>query len=149
MDFDQNYIFGLCATIKIKLWRTPVFGDFLILHNLEVWITRELPDWTLLTSLFLGFNHKSVLALCAKFQPFKIKNKGAKNPSLCKCHHSPVWRTLEVPDGSLMIQNHVYFDQNNIFGLCANFQPPRIKNKGAKNPPSLQTSSSSRFWRFG
>ena len=118
MYFDQNYIFGLCANfqpsrIKIKVQRTPVFADVIILQILEVWRTLEIPDWTLMTQPYVDFDQYYILGLCANFQHSRIKIKVQRIPVFANViilQILEVWRTLGLPDWTLMTQLHVDFD---------------------------------------
>jgi len=100
--------------LKIKVQRTPVFVDVIILQVLEVWMTLEVPDWSLMPGPHVDFNQQGILGRCAKFLNYMLKTKVQRTPvsvNVIILQVLDVWRTLEVLDWILMTKPHVDFDQ--------------------------------------
>jgi len=100
--------------LKIKVQRTPVFVDVIILQVLEVWMTLEFPDWGLMTGTHVEFDKQGILDMCAKFQHYTLKIKLQRTPvfvDIIILQILEICRTLGVPDWSLMTGPHVDFEK--------------------------------------
>ena len=97
VDFDKQLILAMCAKfqhcrLKIKVQRTLVFVDVIILQVLEVWMTLEVPDWSLMPGPHLDFNQQGILGRCAKFLYYMLKTRVQRTPVSVNIIISRFWR---------------------------------------------------------
>ena len=72
----------------------------LVINKARLWMTLEVPDWSLMPGPHVDFNQQGILGRCANFLYYMLRNKGAKNTSFCKRHHSSGSGCLEDFRGS-------------------------------------------------
>ena len=86
----------------------------LVINKARLWMTLEVPDWSLMPGPPVDFNQQGILGRCAKFLNYMLKTKVQRTPvsvNVIILQVLDVWRTLEVLDWILMTKPHVDFDQ--------------------------------------
>jgi len=86
----------------------------LVINKARLWMTLEVPDWSLMPGPHVDFNQQGILGRCANFLYYMLKTKVQRTPvsvNVIILQVLDVWRTLEVLDWILMTKPHVDFDQ--------------------------------------